>query len=105
MLTIIQMIIVVVMLMMLVVMVMILAVMVVILVVMVVMLMVLVVVLSILTRHPSPHESVSGWVCPAASSRNQGGLFFSQELERDYSSHNPRVKPAPLVKPSSRTAP
>ena len=74
-LTIIQMIIVVVMLMMLVVMVMILAVMLMILVVMVVMLMVLMVVLSILTRHPSPHESVSAWVCPAASSRNRGGLF------------------------------
>ena len=39
---------------------------------------VMLVVLSILTRHPSPHESVSGWVCPAASSRNRGGLFLSQ---------------------------
>ena len=47
-------------------------------VVMVMLVVVMLVVLSILTRHPSPHESVSGWVCPAASSRNRGGLFFSQ---------------------------
>ena len=65
-----------------------------------VMLVVMLVVMSILTRHPSPHESVSGWVCPAASSRNRGGLLFlSQELERDYSSH----KKSSQTRPSCQT--
>ena len=51
------------------------------LVVMLMMMVVMLVVLSILTRRPSPYESVSAWVCPAASSRNRGGLFLSQEIE------------------------